>query len=96
MVEEGYGKVLARPGLALVVRELGIVALLALQDAPAQLYSHLRGALNAGAAVTDVEEALELALGHAGAARAAASRSIWEDVRERWLARSGRPESGAV
>lgn len=95
MVQEGYGKVLSRPGLALATRELCIVALLAVQDAPAQLYSHLRGALNAGADAGDVAEALELALAHAAPARAAAARSIWTDVRERRLARSGRPERGA-
>src|SRR5262245_23671976 len=47
MLTEGYGKVLARPGLDLKTRELCIIALLASQDAPHQLHSHLRGALNA-------------------------------------------------
>ena len=59
MVAEGYGKVLGRPGLDLVDRELCIVAMLAVQDLPRQLYSHLRGALNAGATVADVEGVLE-------------------------------------
>ena len=49
MLAEGYGKVLGRPGLALEVRELCIVAILAGQDAAPQLYAHLRGALNVGA-----------------------------------------------
>jgi hypothetical protein len=50
MIVEGYGKVLGRPGLdAGDVRELCIVALLAVAGRAAQLYSHLRGALNAGA-----------------------------------------------
>ena len=62
MVTEGYGKVLGRPGLDLGVRELCIVALLATQDAVPQLYSHLRGSLNAGMAASDVEETLTLAL----------------------------------
>ena len=59
MVAEGYGKVLGRPGLDLVDRELCIVAMLAVQDSPRQLYSHLRGALNAGATEEDVEGVLE-------------------------------------
>jgi 4-carboxymuconolactone decarboxylase len=60
MIAEGYGKVLGRPGLELAVRELCIVALLAAQDAAPQLYSHLRGALNAGASVEDVEGTMAL------------------------------------
>lgn len=58
MIAEGYGKVLGRPGLALWKRELCIVALLAPQDAEPQLYAHLRGALNAGAAVEVVDAAV--------------------------------------
>jgi 4-carboxymuconolactone decarboxylase len=60
MITEGYGKVLSRPGLGLALRELCIVALLAPQDAAPQLYSHLRGALNAGASAADVAEAVSL------------------------------------
>lgn len=60
MVMEGYGKVLSRPGLPLAMRELCIIALLAPQDAAPQLYSHLRGALNAGATAEQVEGAVAL------------------------------------
>jgi 4-carboxymuconolactone decarboxylase len=84
MVVEGYGKVLGRPGLELAVRELCIAALLAVLGAPRQLYSHLRGALNAGATGEEVEEALEVAgaLVEAGEADA---RAVWDRVRTRWL-----------
>ena len=58
MMVEGYGKVLGRPGLALVVRELCIVATLAVTGASKQLYAHLRGALNVGAPPEDVDAAL--------------------------------------
>jgi L-asparaginase II len=58
MVVEGYGKVLGRPGLELAARELCIVGLLAVLDAPVQLYSHLRGALAVGATGAQVEDAL--------------------------------------
>lgn len=61
MVNEGYGKVLGRPGLGLATRELCIAALLAVLDAPRQLYSHLRGALNAGADERQVVRALAVA-----------------------------------
>jgi 4-carboxymuconolactone decarboxylase len=50
MVHGGYGRVIGRAGLALRVRELCIAALLATWNAPRQLHSHLRGALNAGGA----------------------------------------------
>lgn len=49
MVFEGYGKVLSRPGLDIVEREIAIVACLIMENRSSQLYSHLRGALNVGA-----------------------------------------------
>ncbi|MBL8841378.1 MAG: carboxymuconolactone decarboxylase family protein [Planctomycetes bacterium] len=61
VLEDAYGRVLARPGLAARQRELLAVAALAALDCPAQLKSHLRGALRLGAsraAVADVLHAL--------------------------------------
>lgn len=63
MVTEGYGKVLSRPGLEPVVRELCIVALLAVTGGEPQLHSHLRGALRLGAEAAEVEAALTAGLG---------------------------------
>lgn len=48
MIQEGYGKVLSRPGLALARRELLNVSMLLLEERERQLYAHLRGAMNAG------------------------------------------------
>ena len=62
MLLDGYGRVLGRPGLALWKRELCIVAVLAGLDVPRQLYSHLRGSLNAGASQAQVQETLHVAL----------------------------------
>jgi len=62
MVSEGYGKVLGRPGLDLAHRELCIVGLLAAGVWDDQLYSHLRGALLAGAPVASVSRALQIGL----------------------------------
>jgi len=64
MVEEGYGKVLGRPGLDLATRELCIVAVLAVGVRMPQLRSHLKGALNAGAAPRAVREAIRCAEPH--------------------------------
>lgn len=96
MLEEGYGKVLGRPGLALGVRELCVVATLVPQDAPAQLRSHLRGALNVGVPAGDVEEALEIACRFAAPARVQTARGVWAQVLERWRVRTaaGGAEAG--
>lgn len=83
MIEEGYGKVLGRAGLPLALRELCIIGLLAAQPAPGQLHSHLRGALNAGATVADVEEALDAVAAVLPIDRLAAAYGVWQQVRER-------------
>ena len=49
MIREGYGKVLSRPFLSPVVRELLIIAMTAVLQVERQFYSHVRGALNVGA-----------------------------------------------
>lgn len=83
MVEGGYGRVLGRPGLDLATRELCILALLAVWNAPRQLHSHLRGALNAGAGVEEVGRAVEVACTFLGPERAGEVRELWMAVRER-------------
>jgi len=86
MVHEGYGKVLGRPGLDVRVRELCIAALLASLDAQKQLYSHLRGALNAGASPAQVHRALELAATVSGPGLGERAAKTWKSV----LTRSAR------
>ncbi|HEV2132353.1 MAG TPA: carboxymuconolactone decarboxylase family protein [Longimicrobiaceae bacterium] len=83
MVVGGYGRVIGRPGLDLATRELCIAALLAVWDAPRQLHSHLRGALNAGAAAAQVERAVEIACSLLDPERAERVRSLWSEVRSR-------------
>lgn len=60
MIVEGYGKTLSRPGLSPRVRELAIVAVLGLLGWRNQLYSHIRGAVNAGATREECEAVLTL------------------------------------
>jgi len=86
-VVEGYGKVLGRPALELEVRELCIAAQLAGTDATRQLHSHLRGCLNVGAGVDDVEGMLDAVEEIVGPDRARQARRVWERVRDRWLTR---------
>jgi 4-carboxymuconolactone decarboxylase len=83
MVIEGYGKVIGRPGLDLITRELCIVAVLAPQDAGPQVYSHLRGALNAGADENEVDEAVRRLLGSLPPERARMLSEQWNAVRAR-------------
>jgi 4-carboxymuconolactone decarboxylase len=59
MIFEGYGKVLSRPGLGPMERELANVAMLTYDNREQQLHSHLRGALNVGAS----PELLKLVVG---------------------------------
>src|SRR5690606_40667691 len=83
MVEGGYGRVIGRPGLDLATRELCIAALLAVWDAPRQLHSHLRGALNAGASEAEVNAAVEVAYRYLSPPRAADVRALWAKIRAR-------------
>lgn len=83
MVVEGYGKVLGRPGLAPLVREYCIVALLAVADAGPQLYSHLRGALNLGAPPDALAEVLEVAARFMDDTLSEAARAAWRRVLSR-------------
>ena len=83
MLVEGYGKVLGRPGLALVMRELCVVATLAVTGASKQLYSHLRGALNAGAPPAEVETALLEVERFLDYEDRGAAWALWERIKER-------------
>ncbi|HEX8907218.1 MAG TPA: carboxymuconolactone decarboxylase family protein, partial [Longimicrobiaceae bacterium] len=82
MVTGGYGRVIGRPGLELRMRELCIAALLAVWNVPRQLHSHLRGSLNAGATVAEVDEAVEIACGFIASPRETERvRALWAEIR---------------
>jgi len=78
-VAEGYGRTLGRPGLDLMRRELCTVAQTALREAPKQLHSHLRGALNAGASFGQIEGVLSIV-------NPLLSFDQWKKVKELWRA----------
>ena len=59
MLWEGYGKVLSRPFLSPLVRELLIVAMTAVLQVERQFVSHVRGALNVGATPAQVRAVLD-------------------------------------
>ena len=58
MVIEGYGKVLSRPGLGIIDRELAIVACLMIENFEKQLFSHIKGAINVGASLELVHQVI--------------------------------------
>jgi alkylhydroperoxidase/carboxymuconolactone decarboxylase family protein YurZ len=68
VLDVAYGRVLARPGLPPVERELLAAALLAAQDQPRQFVSHALGALRLGATRAQLGATLAAALGDVAAA----------------------------
>ena len=77
MVTEGYGRTLARPGLALALRELCTVAQTAVLRTPRQLHSHLLGALRSGASVDEVDATLRIV-------QPLLPESDWQDAATLW------------
>ena len=49
MIDDGYGKVLSRPGPETIEREIASIVFLGCSGHPVQLFSHVRGAKNLGA-----------------------------------------------
>jgi 4-carboxymuconolactone decarboxylase len=84
MITEGYGRTLARPGLDLRRRELCTVAQTAVLEAPRQLHSHLRGALNAGASFGQVEGVLSIVNPLLSFDQWKKVKELWRTVREGW------------
>ncbi|HEX6644304.1 MAG TPA: carboxymuconolactone decarboxylase family protein [Gemmatimonadales bacterium] len=84
MITEGYGRTLARPGLDLLRRELCIVAQTAVLEAPRQLHSHLRGALNAGASFGQIEGVLSVVNPLLSFDQWKKVKELWRTVREGW------------
>lgn len=83
MVVEGYGKVLARPGLSLKLREIATVSFLIVENRDATLYSHLRGGLNVGVAMTTLREVVAHLAPIAPDGAALATRHLNELERQR-------------
>lgn len=83
MIVEGYGKVLARPGLDLVRRELCIVAACVASGQDRQLQSHLHGALNSGAARAEVDGCLMALEGVVDPGNLARAHLLWNGVARR-------------
>ena len=77
VVEEGYGRILSRPGLAAVDRERIAVAVLAATGWERQLVSHARGAKRMAASPASIRRALAIGLRGAPAERRRAAARAW-------------------
>ena len=84
MITEGYGRTLARPGLDLRRRELCTVAQTAVLEAPRQLHSHLRGAINAGATPGQIEGALSIVNPLLSFDQWKKVKQLWRTVQQGW------------
>jgi len=56
--DHGWGSTWQRPGLDLKTRSLITIAMLAALKAPQELKGHIRGALNNGASIEEIQEVL--------------------------------------
>ncbi len=83
MLLEGYGRVLARPSLSIQLRELGIIAILAVKNQPRQLHSHLRGGAHVGLSLLQLESAVSLCRKYTTAENIASARRILSEMTAR-------------
>jgi 4-carboxymuconolactone decarboxylase len=77
MITEGYGKVLSRGALDLLLRELCIVAACAVSGQERQLRSHLLGARNVGASSEQIEGTLNAVADLMNADDSRAAKDLW-------------------
>jgi 4-carboxymuconolactone decarboxylase len=81
MIDEGYGKVLSRPGLDLPRRELCIVAACAATSQDRQLQSHFHGARNVGVGELAITDALAALKGIVPESRLSRALRMWNRIR---------------
>jgi 4-carboxymuconolactone decarboxylase len=80
MIEQGYGRVLSRGGLADIARELVAVAVLAATGWERQLVSHLLGAERLGATRPEIRSAVRAGLTGGGNERRGAAARAWRQA----------------
>jgi len=85
MLVEGYGKVLSREKLDPKIRELVVVAILAVKNRPRQLLSHCLGALRLGASEKELRDVIEATAEYSSSDRLPRSTAILEDALRRFV-----------
>jgi len=78
MITEGYGKVLSRGALDLLLRELCVVAACAVSGQERQLRSHLLGARNVGASSAQIEGTLDAVADLMNEIDFQAAKALWQ------------------
>ena len=89
MVEHGYGRVLARPGLGARERELVTVSALGALGWERQLVSHVLGAFRIGALAAEVREALAIGARAGGQREREIAGRTWDRARRLQDAQGG-------
>ncbi|TKJ40359.1 hypothetical protein CEE37_08510 [candidate division LCP-89 bacterium B3_LCP] len=80
MLNEGYGRVLARQSLPIDIREMGIIAILIVKGYPRQLHSHMRGALEVGVSLHELNEAIAICEGFTAKANISSAAEILQKL----------------
>ncbi|UCD16207.1 MAG: carboxymuconolactone decarboxylase family protein [Candidatus Zixiibacteriota bacterium] len=88
MVLEGYGKVLSRPGLSQIERELAEVAALIVDGRERQLVSHVMGSINVGAPLFLIRQVNVDIMPLAGADKHARAEKIIDRIEKKYASRS--------
>ena len=83
IIEHAYGRVLGRPELAAVERELLAVAALSAMGCPNQLKSHARGAIHLGASRDQVLAAIDVLAGDQPEELLAEARTVVASLNKR-------------
>jgi 4-carboxymuconolactone decarboxylase len=82
--EHAWGSTWQRPGLPLATRSLVTIAMLAALKAPQELKGHVRGALNNGCTVSEIQEVLLHSVIYCGAPAAQEAFRAAQEVIDAW------------
>ena len=86
--EHAWGSTWQRDGLSIQTRSLVTIAMLAALKTPTELKGHVRGALNNGCTVEEIQEVLLHSIVYCGAPAAQEAFRAAQDVIDEWQARA--------
>ena len=88
--EHAWGSTWQRDGLPRSTRSLVTIAMLVALKAPQELKGHVRGALNSGCSVAEIQEVLLHSIVYCGAPAAQEAFRAAQEVIDAWQAGTGR------
>ena len=86
--EHAWGSTWQREGLSKKTRSLVTIAMLAALKSPTELKGHVRGALNNGSSVEEIQEVLLHSIAYCGAPAAQEAFRAAQEVIDEWQAKS--------